>query len=145
MKTHLKPLIQALPKAELHIHIEGSLEPELMLSLADRNKMKLKYKNVDEIKKAYHFDNLQSFLDIYYQGASVLIKEQDFYDLAFAYFKKCHEENITHAEIFFDPQTHTDRGISFNTVIHGLWNACQSAKKEFDISSKLILCFLRQF
>ncbi len=135
--------LKALPKAELHLHIEGSLEPELMFALAKRNKIELKYKSVQEIKSAYQFNNLQSFLDIYYAGAGVLIEEQDFYDLAMAYFKKCQEDNVTHAELFFDPQTHTDRGVAFGTVISGLHRAMKDAKSQFQISSLLIMCFLR--
>lgn len=135
--------IQKIPKAELHLHIEGSLEPELMFKLAKRNNIKLKYKNVDEIKNAYNFTNLQSFLDIYYAGANVLITEADFYDLTFEYMKKCKEDNILHTEIFFDPQTHTARGIDFKTVINGIKKALEDAQKEFGISSKIIMCFLR--
>ena len=136
-------LIRALPKAELHVHIEGTFEPELMFQIAQRNQIDLPYKSVEEIKQAYNFHNLQSFLDIYYAGAKVLIKEQDFYDLAWAYFEKCAEDNVIHTEIFFDPQTHTDRGVAFETVIRGLKRACDDAQTKLNISSHLIMCFLR--
>lgn len=136
-------LIQALPKAELHVHIEGTFEPELMFAIAQRNQIQIPYKSVEEVKQAYNFHNLQSFLDIYYAGANVLVHEQDFYDLAWAYFEKCAEDRVVHTEIFFDPQTHTDRGIAFATVINGLKRACADAKTKFDISSQLIMCFLR--
>lgn len=135
--------IKELPKAELHLHIEGSLEPELMFELSKRNGVALKFKSVEEIKAAYNFSNLQSFLDIYYEGAAVLQKEQDFYDLAFAYFKKCNEDNVRHTEIFFDPQTHTERGISFETVIKGIKKAQKDALDQFGITSFLIPNFLR--
>ncbi|ALH96492.1 adenosine deaminase [Acinetobacter equi] len=136
-------LIRAMPKAELHVHIEGTFEPELMFQIAQRNQIELPYKSVEEIKQAYNFHNLQSFLDIYYAGANVLIKEQDFYDLAWAYFEKCAEDNVIHTEMFFDPQTHTDRGVAFETVIHGLKRACDDAQTKLNISSHLIMCFLR--
>lgn len=136
-------LIQQLPKAELHIHIEGSFEPELMFRIAQRNHIQLPYHSIDEVKQAYNFHNLQSFLDIYYAGAGVLLHEQDFYDLAWAYFEKCHADNVVHTEIFFDPQTHTDRGVPFATVINGLHRACQDAQSRLGISSFLIMCFLR--
>ncbi|PSE45760.1 adenosine deaminase [Acinetobacter nosocomialis] len=136
-------LIQALPKAELHVHIEGTFEPELMFAIAQRNQIQIPYKSVEEVKQAYNFHNLQSFLDIYYAGANVLVHEQDFYDLAWAYFEKCAEDRVVHTEMFFDPQTHTDRGIAFATVINGLKRACADAKTKFDISSQLIMCFLR--
>jgi len=135
--------IKSLPKAELHLHIEGSLEPELMFTLAKRNNITLPYNSPAEIKAAYEFDNLQSFLDIYYQGASVLQTEQDFFDLTMAYLKKAHEDGVTHVEIFFDPQTHTDRGITFETVVTGIDKALQQAKSQYNISSYLIMCFLR--
>ncbi len=135
--------IQKIPKAELHLHIEGSLEPELMFKLAKRNKIKIPYKSVAALKKAYQFANLQEFLDIYYQGASVLIKKKDFYDMTIAYFQKVKLQGIMHAELFFDPQTHTDRGISFATVIEGIHDGFIAAKKKYGITSKLILCFLR--
>lgn len=136
-------LIRALPKAELHVHIEGTFEPELMFAIAQRNQIDIPYKSVEEVKQAYNFHNLQSFLDIYYAGAAVLIHEQDFYDLAWAYFKKCHEDHVVHTEIFFDPQTHTDRGIAFATFFNGFKRACQDAETQFGIRSHLIMCFLR--
>ena len=136
-------LIRALPKAELHVHIEGTFEPELMFAIAQRNQIEIPYKSVEEVKQAYNFHNLQSFLDIYYAGAKVLIVEQDFYDLAWAYFEKCAEDHVVHTEIFFDPQTHTDRGIEFATVLNGLKRACDDAKTKLGISSHLIMCFLR--
>jgi len=136
-------LIRVIPKAELHVHIEGTFEPELMFKIAQRNQIEIPYKSVDEIKQAYNFHNLQSFLDIYYAGANVLIQEQDFYDLAWAYFEKCAEDHVVHSEIFFDPQTHTDRGVAFDTVILGLKRACDDALEKLGISSHLIMCFLR--
>ena len=136
-------LIRALPKAELHVHIEGTFEPELMFSVAQRNQIDIPYKSVEEVKQAYNFHNLQSFLDIYYAGANVLIHEQDFYDLAWAYFEKCAEDNVVHTEMFFDPQTHTDRGIAFEVVLNGLQRACDDAKAKLGITSHLIMCFLR--
>ena len=136
-------LIKKIPKAELHLHIEGSLEPELMYKLSKRNKIKIPFKNVDEIRSAYNFRDLQSFLDIYYRGSNVLIKQQDFFDLTWAYMLKCREESIVHTEIFFDPQTHTDRGIKFSLVINGIYKALLKAEKELGISSKIIMCFLR--
>ncbi|WP_326518328.1 adenosine deaminase [Acinetobacter sp. CAAS 2-6] len=136
-------LIRALPKAELHVHIEGTFEPELMFAIAQRNQIAIPYKTVEEVKQAYNFHNLQSFLDIYYAGANVLIHEQDFYDLAWAYFEKCHADHVVHTEIFFDPQTHTARGVAFSTVLSGLKRACQDAQQKFGISSFLIMCFLR--
>jgi adenosine deaminase len=139
----MNDFIQGLPKVELHLHIEGTLEPELMFKLAGRNDIHLPFKSVDEVKQAYQFDDLQSFLDIYYRGASVLQKEQDFHDLAWEYFATISKQNVRHAEIFFDPQTHTDRGISFETVISGLHRAQEIAKKDLGISSQLIMCFLR--
>ena len=136
-------LIRVLPKAELHVHIEGTFEPELMFEIAQRNQIAIPYKSVEEVKQAYNFHNLQSFLDIYYAGANVLIVEQDFYDLAWAYFEKCHADHVTHTEMFFDPQTHTDRGVAFATVINGLQRACDDANSKLGISSHLIMCFLR--
>ena len=135
--------IKKIPKAELHLHIEGSLEPELMFELAKRNKIKISFGSVDEIRNAYNFHNLQSFLDIYYQGSKVLISEQDFFDLTWAYLLKSKENNILHTEIFFDPQTHTNRGIKFDLVINGIHRAILKAEKELGISSKIIMCFLR--
>ena len=139
----IEDFIQKIPKAELHLHIEGTFEPELMFKIAKRNNIEIKYKSVDEIKKAYNFNNLQEFLDIYYDGASVLINEKDFYDMTFAYLTKIHSQNVIHTEIFFDPQTHTDRGIPFKTVISGIHKALKDGEKEFGITSKLIMCFLR--
>jgi len=139
----LPELLRLMPKAELHIHIEGSLEPELIFALARRNGIAIPYSSVDELRRAYAFTNLQSFLDIYYAGASVLLKEQDFYDMARAYFVKAAEDNVVHAELFFDPQTHTARGVSMETVINGLHRACVDAKVELGISASLIMCFLR--
>jgi adenosine deaminase len=139
----LNSFIQNLPKIELHVHIEGTLEPELMFELASRNGAQLPYRTVQEIHDAYQFTNLQSFLDIYYQGAQVLLCEQDFYDLMFAYLQKAHEQNVRHAEIFFDPQTHTHRGIPFEVFMHGFARAREDAHKKMGISSELIMCFLR--
>ena len=135
--------INKLPKAELHIHLEGSLEPELMFEIGRRNGVELPYATVDEVRGAYEFDNLQSFLDIYYAGAGVLQKEQDFYDMTRAYLERCHAQNIIHVEPFFDPQTHTDRGIGFDVVVGGITRALADAEKEYHISSRLIMCFLR--
>ncbi len=139
----MEQFIQSLPKAELHLHIEGSLEPELMFDLAKRNSIEIPFASVEEVKKAYNFHNLQSFLDIYYQGANVLIHEQDFFDLTWAYVLKCKEDNVVHTEIFFDPQTHTDRGIEFDVVINGIHKALKKAEEDFGITSKIIMCFLR--
>ncbi|MDW5442745.1 adenosine deaminase [Polaromonas sp. SM01] len=139
----LPELLRLMPKAELHIHIEGSLEPELIFALAQRNGVATPYRSVDELRSAYAFSNLQSFLDIYYAGASVLLKEQDFYDMAQAYLRKAAHDNVLHAELFFDPQTHTARGIDMATVINGLHRACVDAQAELGISASLILCFLR--
>jgi adenosine deaminase len=139
----MKDLIAKLPKAELHLHIEGSLEPELMFSLAQKNTISLPYKTIEEVKHAYNFTSLQSFLDIYYAGANVLISESDFFDLTWAYLLRCHAQNICHTEIFFDPQTHTSRGIAFKTVIDGITKALQKGEQELGISSFLIMCFLR--
>ncbi len=139
----LLEFIKNSPKAELHLHIEGTLEPELMFLLAERNNIQIPFKNIDDVKKAYNFNNLDSFLKIYYEGAKVLINEKDFFDLTWAYALKCKEENIVHVEIFFDPQTHTDRGISFDIVINGIYKALQKAQNEFNLSFKIIMCFLR--
>jgi adenosine deaminase len=139
----LPTLLRAMPKAELHIHIEGSLEPELIFALAQRNGIELAHSSVAELRKAYAFTNLQSFLDIYYAGASVLIKEQDFYDMARAYFVRAAADNVVHAELFFDPQTHTARGVSMDVVINGLHRACIDAGRELGVSASLIMCFLR--
>ena len=139
----MERLIERLPKAELHIHIEGSLEPELMFELALRNGLSLPFKSVAEARKAYEFVDLQSFLRLYYQGARVLVKEQDFYDLAWAYLKRARCQNLRHSEMFFDPQAHTGRGIAFETVISGLHHAMLDGQQRLGISSKLIMCFLR--
>ena len=135
--------IRALPKIELHLHIEGSLEPELMFELARRNQVDIPFNSADEVRAAYEFNNLQSFLDIYYQGANVLLEEVDFFDLCWAYLLRCQQDNVLHTEIFFDPQTHTDRGIAFDTVIAGLHRALDKGRNELGISSQLIMCFLR--
>jgi len=138
-----KDWLNRLPKVELHLHLEGSLEPELMFALAQRNQVELPFKSVEEVRAAYEFSNLQDFLDIYYQGANVLIHEQDFYDLTWAYLEKCKEQNVIHVEPFFDPQTHTDRGVDFEVVINGISNALKDAEEKLGISSQLIMCFLR--
>jgi adenosine deaminase len=152
MKPHAVPpiaperlpdVLQRMPKAELHIHIEGSLEPAMIFALARRNGVSLPYANVEALRAAYAFTNLQSFLDIYYAGASVLLKEQDFYDMAWAYFEKAAADHVVHAELFFDPQTHTSRGVDMATVILGLSRACRDAGQKLGISAALILCFLR--
>ena len=135
--------IKKIPKAELHLHIEGTFEPELMFEIAQRNKVEIPYQSVEEVKKAYQFSCLQDFLDIYYAGASVLLYEKDFYDLTMAYFKHCAEENVVHTEIMFDPQTHTKRGVSFETVIKGIQKAREDAKEKYGISSLLIMSYLR--
>jgi adenosine deaminase len=135
--------LNLLPKVELHMHLEGSLEPELMFELARRNNIELPYSSVEQIREAYEFSNLQDFLDIYYQGAQVLQHEQDFYDLVWAYLKKCEQQNVIHVEPFFDPQTHTDRGIPFETVINGISRALKDGESQLGISSQLIMCFLR--
>ena len=139
----LPELLQSMPKAELHIHIEGSLEPELIFRLAQRNGVVLPYPSVEALREAYAFTDLQSFLDIYYAGASVLLNEDDFHDMAWAYLCKAAADKVVHAEIFFDPQTHTQRGVSFETVIKGLTSACERARVELGVSSALIMCFLR--
>lgn len=136
-------LIDNLPKAELHLHIEGTLEPEMMLALAKRNKIELPYETVEDVRRAYEFDNLQDFLDVYYLGMSVLIHTRDFHDLTMAYLLKVHKDGLTHVEMFFDPQAHTDRGVSFDTVIEGIVSALERAERELGITSKLIMCFLR--
>ena len=135
--------IKKIPKAELHLHIEGSFEPELMFEIAQRNQVEIPYQSVEEVKKAYQFSCLQDFLDIYYAGASVLLYERDFYDLTMAYFAHCAEENVVHTEIMFDPQTHTKRGISFGTVINGIQKAREDAEEKYGISSLLIMSYLR--
>jgi len=135
--------INKSPKAELHLHIEGSLEPELMFKLSKRNKIEIPFKSVEEIKAAYDFTNLDSFLKIYYEGSNVLINEEDFFDLTWEYILRCKQDNIVHTEIFFDPQSHLPRGVSFDTIINGIHKALQKGKGEFNISSKIIMCFLR--
>ena len=142
-RAALHALLRAMPKAELHIHIEGSLEPELIFALARRNGVALPYASVEALRSAYAFTDLQSFLDIYYAGASVLLKEADFFDMASAYFDRAAADHVVHAELFFDPQTHTDRGVPFEAVIQGLSRACAQAKVRHGISASLILCFLR--
>lgn len=139
----MKDLIATLPKAELHLHIEGSLEPELMFTLAKKNNIAIPYTTIEEVKHAYNFTSLQSFLDIYYAGANVLITESDFFDLTWAYLITCKAQNVYHVEIFFDPQTHTKRGIAFKTVVDGICKALEKAESELGISSFLIMCFLR--
>ena len=139
----MEEFINGIPKAELHLHIEGTFEPQLMFDIAKRNDISIPFASVQEIQEAYAFDCLQDFLDIYYQGAQVLIHKQDFYDLTFSYLKKCAEQNVLHTEIMFDPQTHTERGVSFETVIGGIYSACSDAQKEFGISSFLIMSYLR--
>jgi adenine deaminase len=139
----LPELLRRMPKAELHIHIEGSLEPELIFALAQRNRITLPYASVEALRMAYAFSNLQSFLDIYYAGASVLMQEQDFYDMAQAYLARAASDNVVRAEIFFDPQTHTARGVGMETVVNGLHRACTDAKADYGIDAQLILCFLR--
>ena len=141
--TISESLIDHLPKAELHLHIEGTLEPEMMLRLAKRNGVTLPYENVEDVKKAYQFDCLQDFLDLYYLGMSVLLTEQDFYDLTWAYIERVHADRLTHVELFFDAQAHTDRGIAFETVLNGITHALETAEKTLGITSKLIMCFLR--
>jgi len=135
--------LKELPKIELHLHIEGTLEPELLFKLAKRNSVQLPFNSIDEVKKAYQFSNLQDFLDIYYQGAEVLLLKQDFYDLTWAYLLMCKEQNVIHVEPFFDPQTHTSRGVPFETVVNGISEALADAKEKLGITSRLIMCFLR--
>ena len=142
-RSALPALLRRMPKAELHMHIEGSLEPELIFKLAQRNGVKLPYADVEALRRAYAFTDLQSFLDIYYAGASVLLSQQDFFDMALAYLQKAAADNVVHAEVFFDPQTHTDRGVPIEAVIVGLSHAMRRAHAELGISSSLILCFLR--
>lgn len=136
-------LIQKLPKAELHLHIEGSLEPELMFRLARKNNVEIPYDSVEDVRAAYNFNNLQSFLDIYYAGANVLLTQDDFYDLTWEYILKCVEDNVIHTEIFFDPQTHTERGVAFEAIITGIKEALADAKEKYGITSCIIMCFLR--
>jgi adenosine deaminase len=139
----IQAFIHGIPKAELHIHIEGSLEPELMFELAAKNSIRLPYESVADIRRAYDFTNLESFLDIYYQGAQVLLTEDDFYQMTWAYLQKAADQNVRHTEIFFDPQTHTVRGIKFETVVQGIHRALSDAGRQLGLSSNLIMCFLR--
>ena len=139
----MQDFIDRLPKAELHVHIEGTLEPELMFQLAERNAVALRYSTVEEARAAYRFSDLQSFLDIYYEGARVLLREEDFHDLTWAYLLKARQDNVIHTEIFFDPQIHTERGVPFETVLSGIRAALDAGRKELDITSHLLLCFLR--
>ena len=141
--SDLAAFISAMPKAELHLHIEGTLEPEMMMALSRRNRITLPYQSIEEIEAAYQFSCLQDFLDLYYQGMSVLQTEQDFFDLTWAYLERVHAQNVTHVEIFFDPQGHTERGIAFETVLDGIAGALERAGREFGITHKLIMCFLR--
>jgi len=141
--SDIAQFIQALPKAELHIHIEGSLEPEMLFDLAVRNRVELPYPDVESVRKAYNFSCLQDFLDVYYQGMSVLRTERDFHELTWAYLQRCRDQNVVHTELFFDPQGHTERGIAIGTVIEGIGSALRRGRSEFGISSHLILCFLR--
>ena len=143
MDLNLENFVRGMPKAELHIHIEGSLEPELIFALAARNNLSLPYASVAQLRAAYAFTDLQSFLDIYYAGASVLLHEADFYDMAMAYFQRAKADNIVHAELFFDPQTHTARGVPFAAVVDGLSRACADAQRDLGIRASLIMCFLR--
>ena len=135
--------IKKTPKAELHLHIEGTLEPDHMFVLAKKNNIQIPYKSIEDVKRAYNFNNLESFLKIYYESAKVLVNEQDFFDITWAYVLKCKEDNIVHAEIFFDPQTHIERGIKFDVVINGIYSALQKAEHKFGLSFKIIMCFLR--
>jgi adenosine deaminase len=141
--TDINALIAALPKAELHLHLEGSLEPEQLMEFAARNNVDIPFKTLDEVKAAYNFNNLQDFLDIYYQGMSVLQTEADFHDLTDAYLQRCAEDNVRHVEVFFDPQGHTERGLPFATPIEGILSALDAAKGKYGITYKLIMCFLR--
>ncbi|MEM2249108.1 MAG: adenosine deaminase [Candidatus Bathyarchaeia archaeon] len=142
-KNSLETLIREIPKAELHLHIEGTLEPEMIIEIARRNSIQPKYGNVEEARKAYNFRNLQDFLDVYYEGVKVLQKEQDFYDLTWAYLERARSQNVLHVEVFFDPQAHTRRGIKFDVVVTGIHKALKDGEKKLGISTKLIMCFLR--
>lgn len=139
----MRELIKQIPKAELHLHIEGTLEPELMFEIGNRNGVDIPFESVEDVRRAYEFTDLQSFLDIYYQGANVLRYERDFYDMTWAYLERVHGENVRHVEIFFDPQTHTDREVPFEVVITGIHRALEDAGRDFGMSSQLIMCFLR--
>lgn len=135
--------VMALPKAELHVHVEGTFEPELMFAIAQRNHIRLSYPNVEALRAAYKFADLQSFLNLYYEGMAALRVEEDYYDLTMAYLRRAHAQGVRHAEIFFDPQPHTQRGVGFPTVIEGIWRALADGRRDLDISSHLIMCFLR--
>jgi len=139
----MRSFIEGIPKAELHLHLEGTLEPELKFRLASRNEVALPYATVEEMRAAYDFDDLPSFLAVYYEGMSVLLTEEDFFDLAFTYFQKAHSQNVIYAEVFFDPQAHTSRGVAFDTVIRGIRRAQAQAAEELGIQTQLIMCFLR--
>jgi adenosine deaminase len=139
----MEDFIRGMPKVELHLHIEGTLEPELLFELAERNGVRLRFGSVQELRAAYNFTDLQSFLDIYYEGAGALLKRRDFYDLTWAYLLRAHTDNVRHTEVFFDPQTHTDRGVSFETVVEGIHDALSAAEAEMGMTTRLILCFLR--
>ena len=141
--TELNAFVEGMPKAELHLHLEGTLEPELKFELASRNGLDLPYGSVDEMRAAYDFDDLSSFLAVYYEGMSVLLVERDFYDLAMAYFRKARSQNVVYAEVFFDPQAHTTRGIPFGAVVEGLHRAQEEAERALGLRSQLIMCFLR--
>ena len=143
MNMNIVEFIKTTPKTELHLHIEGTLEPKQMFEMAKKNNIKIPYKNIEEVKAAYKFENLETFLKIYYEGSKVLLKEEDFFDLTWAYALKCKENNVVHTEIFFDPQAHVNRGIDFNLVINGIYRALQKANKEFGLTSGIIMCFLR--
>ena len=143
--SKLKAFIEAMPKCELHVHIEGTLEPEMKLQLAKRNKVKLPYKNEKALRAAYDFDDLRSFLAVYYEGMSVLLTEQDFFDVTYAYLKKAHSQNVLYTEMFFDPQAHTARGVSYDTVIRGIRRAQMEAETSLGIRSQLVMCFLRDW
>lgn len=142
-QMNITELVKKLPKAELHLHIEGTFEPELMFAIAQRNNVPIRFKSIEEVREAYNFHNLQSFLDIYYEGANVLIHERDFYDLTMGYLERCHEDHVVHTEIFFDPQTHTDRGIDFKVMFDGISKALEDAQAKWGITSHMIMCFLR--
>jgi len=143
MNMNIVEFIKTTPKTELHLHIEGTLEPKQMFEMAKKNNIKIPYKNIEEVKAAYKFENLETFLKIYYEGSKVLLKEEDFFDLTWAYALKCKENNVVHTEIFFDPQAHVNRGVDFNTVINGIYNALKKANKKFGLTFKIIMCFLR--
>lgn len=143
MSDSMRAFIEGMPKCELHVHLEGTLEPELKFALARRNDLSLPYASADEMRAAYEFDDLSSFLGVYYEGMGVLLKEVDFYDLTYAYFAKAHSQNVRYAEVFFDPQAHTSRGVAFEVVINGIRRAQDAAREAFGLESALIMCFLR--